>query len=168
VSLASCGVICICELTEFSPSWSHPGHLGDVTVEHVAYHLPIIIRDFLREALANDPSCEFTSELISDLFSRSIVAFDDAIANDVLDLFGGLDGLDSFSDVEIRNIINDQHNGGANWKKARLCMYGTTALVALVDPDHRNLWVANLGDCQAGMYPLNPAQVMCIVSAVQC
>lgn len=36
-------------------------------------------------------------------------------------------------------------------KKARLCMYGTTALVALVDPDHQNLWVANVGDCQAGL-----------------
>lgn len=82
------------------------------------------------------------------------MAFDDAIANDVLDLFGGLKGLDNFSDAEIRNIINDQHSGGANWKKARLCMYGTTALVALVDPDHTNLWVANLGDCQAGTYPL--------------
>jgi pyruvate dehydrogenase phosphatase len=103
----------------------------------------------LRNALASDPSCDFTPELIGDLFSRSIVAFDDAIANDVLDLFGGLEGLDNFSDAKIRNIINDQHEGGANWKKARLCMYGTTALVALVDPNHKNLWVANLGDCQA-------------------
>lgn len=38
-------------------------------------------------------------------------------------------------------------------KKARLCMYGTTALIALVDPDHQNLWVANVGDCQAGPSP---------------
>lgn len=127
------------------------GHLGDVTVEHVAYHLPIIIRDFLRNALANDPSVVSTPALISELFSRSIVAFDNAIANDVLELFGGLEGLDNFSDPEIRNIINDQHTGGANWKKARLCMYGTTALVALVDPEHENLWVANVGDCQATM-----------------
>ncbi|KAF8061727.1 phosphatase 2C-like domain-containing protein [Lyophyllum atratum] len=127
------------------------GHLGDVTVEHVAYHLPIIIRDFLRNALANNPDAVSTPALIADLFSRSIVAFDDAIANDVLELFGGLEGLDNFSDAEIRNIINDQHKGGANWKKARLCMYGTTALVALIDPDHQNLWVANVGDCQAMM-----------------
>jgi pyruvate dehydrogenase phosphatase len=103
----------------------------------------------LRDALANDPTCDFTPELIGHLFSRSIVAFDDAIANDVLELFGGIEGLDNFSDAQIRRIINDQHSGGANWKKARLCMYGTTALVALVDPDHKNLWVANLGDCQA-------------------
>lgn len=121
-------------------------------MEHVAYHLPIIIRDFLRNALANDPSVVSTPALISELFSRSIVAFDNAIANDVLELFGGLEGLDNFSDPEIRNIINDQHTGGANWKKARLCMYGTTALVALVDPEHENLWVANVGDCQASKH----------------
>ncbi|KAG6856737.1 hypothetical protein H0H87_001337 [Tephrocybe sp. NHM501043] len=133
------------------------GHLGDVTVEHVAYHLPIIIRDFLRKALANDPSAFSSPELVADLFSRSILAFDDAIANDVLELFGGIQGLNSFSDAEIRNIINDQHAGGANWKKARLCMYGTTALVALVDPEHENLWIANLGDCQATMVSLNEA-----------
>ncbi|KIL68472.1 hypothetical protein M378DRAFT_71609 [Amanita muscaria Koide BX008] len=136
------------------------GHLGDATVEHVAHHLPIIVRDFLRQASedlrshqAAEPHCKnsagFTPELVSNLFSRSIIAFDDAIANDVLELFGGLEGLQNFSNAEIRNIINDQHNGGANWKKARLCMYGTTALVALVDPGHKNMWVANLGDCQA-------------------
>ncbi|KAF8894823.1 phosphatase 2C-like domain-containing protein [Infundibulicybe gibba] len=127
------------------------GHLGDVTVEHVAHHLPIIIRDFLRHALQDDTSRVLTPAFVSDLFSRSIVAFDNAIANDVLDLFGGFEGLDKLSDATIRRIINDQHTGGANWKKARLCMYGTTALVALVDPDHQNLWVANLGDCQAVM-----------------
>ncbi|TFK34914.1 phosphatase 2C-like domain-containing protein [Crucibulum laeve] len=128
------------------------GHLGDVTVEHVAHHLPIIVREFLQKALAEDPTP--TPALIADLFSRSIVAFDNAIAKDVLDLFGGIEGLNNFTDGEVRNIINDQHSGGANWKKARLCMYGTTALVALVDPDHQNLWIANVGDCQAIMvYP---------------
>lgn len=128
------------------------GHLGDVTVEHVAHHLPIIIREFLIKSLTDNPSLIFTPELIADLFSRSILAFDDAIAGDVLQLFGGIDGLENYTDSEIRNIINDQHDGGTNWKNARLCMYGTTALVALVDPDHQNLWVANLGDCQARMY----------------
>lgn len=61
--------------------------------------------------------------------------------------------MEKYSDAQIKEIINDQHLGGANWRKARLCMYGTTALVALVDPDHINLWVANLGDCQAGALP---------------
>lgn len=129
------------------------GHLGDVTVEHVAHHLPIIVRDFLREANEATHTGNYTPESISDLFTKAIMAFDDAIAHDVLDLFGGsVDNLDNYTDAEIRKIINDQHEGGVNWRKARLCMYGTTALVALVDPDHKDLWVANLGDCQASEF----------------
>ncbi|KAF8638793.1 hypothetical protein AX17_001852 [Amanita inopinata Kibby_2008] len=128
------------------------GHLGDATVEHVAYHLPIIVRDFMRQALSSDDGNQarnLSPDRVSNLFSQSIVAFDNAIANDVLDLFGGLEGLDKYSDADIRNIINDQHDGGVNWKKTRLCMYGTTALVTLIDPNRENMWVANLGDCQA-------------------
>ena len=129
------------------------GHLGDVTVEHVAHHLPIIVRDFLREADEATHAGNYTPESISDLFTKAILAFDDAIAHDVLDLFGGsVDNLVNYSDAEIRQIINDQHLGGENWRKVRLCMYGTTALVALVDPDHKDLWVANLGDCQASEF----------------
>lgn len=128
------------------------GHLGDVTAEHTAYHMPIIIRDFLREAMDDDPQQLLDPQFISDLLSQAMTSFDDAIAGDVLDLFpGGLEGLASISDDQIRRTINDIHTGGANYKKARLCMYGTTALVALVDPDHKNLWVANLGDCAAVM-----------------
>ncbi|KAJ7063674.1 phosphatase 2C-like domain-containing protein [Mycena amicta] len=124
------------------------GHLGDETVEHVAHHLPIIVEEFLSQHLTGSTQ-QLTPAFISNLFSRSIVAFDDAIAGDILDLFGGSDKLEEYSDHEISEIINDQEKGGDNYKKARLCMYGTTALVALTDPDHENLWVANLGDCQA-------------------
>lgn len=126
------------------------GHLGDETVEHVAHHLPIIVEEFLQEYLhEDDPTQQITPAFISGLFSRSIIAFDEAIAGDVLKLFGGPDKLDAYSDQEIHDIINDQDKGGDNYKKARLCLYGTTALVALTDPEHENLWVANLGDCQA-------------------
>ena len=87
--------------------------------------------------------------LIADMFAMSIRAFDDAIANDVLELFpGGLSSLSGLSDSQIQEVLDDQLSGGLNYTKARLCMYGTTALVALVDPDHTNLWLANLGDCQ--------------------
>lgn len=82
-----------------------------------------------------------------------MTSFDEAIAGDVLDLFpGGIESLSTYSDEQIKRKINDIYTGGENYKKARLCMYGTTALVALVDPDHENLWLANLGDCQAGLY----------------
>ncbi|KAF9265903.1 protein serine/threonine phosphatase 2C [Marasmius fiardii PR-910] len=125
------------------------GHLGDVTVEHVSHHLPIIVQELLQKAFENEPSRLSDPAFISESFSRSITAFDDAIAGDVLNLFGGIEGLSKYSDAQIRQIINDQHSGGANYTKARLNMYGTTALVALVDPDYKNLWIANLGDCKA-------------------
>lgn len=129
------------------------GHLGVTTVEHVAHQLPIIVRDFLREALEDDPSKRLTSAFVSSLLSRSITSVDEAITADVLNLFhGGIDGLSKYSDEEIRLKMNDPSDGGANFKKARLCMYGTTALVALVDPQRENLWIANVGDCQAGMF----------------
>jgi pyruvate dehydrogenase phosphatase len=128
------------------------GHLGDTTVEHVAHHLPIIIGDALRKLFDDLPyPNRVAPTLISDLLSRCIVALDASIAGDVLSLFpGGLQGLSSLSDQYIQSIINDQFEGGQNFNKARLSMYGTTALVTLVDPEHENVWVANVGDCQAG------------------
>ncbi|KAJ3917849.1 phosphatase 2C-like domain-containing protein [Lentinula edodes] len=121
------------------------GHLGDVTVDHVSNHLPIIVGEFLQKAFDSDPSRLSDPGFISDCFSRSIIAFDEAIAGDVLNLFGGIEGLSSYTDRQIREIINDPKN----YRKARLNMYGSTALVALVDDTHENLWVANVGDCQA-------------------
>ncbi|KAL0575380.1 hypothetical protein V5O48_006593 [Marasmius crinis-equi] len=125
------------------------GHLGDVTVEHVSHHLPIIVQEFLHNAFESEPSRLKDPAFISESFSRSIVAFDDAIAGDVLNLFGGIEGLSNYTDAQIRHVINDQQTGAINYTKARLNMYGTTALVALVDPDHKHLWIANLGDCKA-------------------
>jgi pyruvate dehydrogenase phosphatase len=90
-------------------------------------------------------------DAIRNILSIAITSFDEAIAGDVLDLFpGGIASLASLSDEEIQRVINDFDGTGENYKKARLCMYGTTALVALVDPKHENLWVAGLGDCEAG------------------
>ncbi|KAJ8507038.1 hypothetical protein ONZ45_g10553 [Pleurotus djamor] len=129
------------------------GHLGDVTVEHVSHHLPIIVSEFLTEAFEPNKPQIYSPEFISNLFTRSIIAFDEAIAQDVLGLFGGnIEQLKNYSDANIRRIINDH---GPNYRKARLCMYGTTALVALVDPDHTSLWVAQLGDCQATLVTYN-------------
>jgi len=129
------------------------GHLGDATVEHAAHHLPIIVQESLYKVIPGPASPMPAPEVVCDMLSRGITAFDDAIAGDVLDLFpGGLASLPSRADEEIQAVVNDfaGPSAGANYKKARLCLYGTTALVALVDPAHENLWVANLGDCEAG------------------
>lgn len=113
--------------------------------------MPIIVREFLEEITRKHRGRAIPPPLIADMFSSAIRSFDDAIANDVLELFpGGLQSVRDMPDEKICAILNDHATGGQNFKKARLCMYGTTALVALVDPEHENLWLANLGDCQGG------------------
>jgi pyruvate dehydrogenase phosphatase len=125
------------------------GHLGIHTVEHVAHHMPIIVREHLEVIAQKHGARPVPPPLIADMFAMAIRAFDDAIANDVLNLFpGGLSSLSELTDVQIQEVLDDQFCGGHNYTMARLCMYGTTALVTLVDPDHKNLWLANLGDCQ--------------------
>ncbi|KAH9034047.1 protein serine/threonine phosphatase 2C [Lactarius deliciosus] len=129
------------------------GHLGDATVEHTAYHLPIIVKESLQKVITGPAAPAPEPDLMRDILSDAITAFDDAIAGDVLELFpGGIESLPGRTDEEIQEVVNDFGDGrgnGANYQKARLCLYGTTALVALVDPAHENLWVANLGDCEA-------------------
>ncbi|KAH8830262.1 phosphatase 2C-like domain-containing protein [Flagelloscypha sp. PMI_526] len=133
------------------------GHLGDYTADHVARHLPMVVEDFLREAHIRDPSSLGDPEYIAQLLSHSIEAFDQAIVDDVLSLFeGGLDGLVHYTDSQIREIINDEHRGGTNWKKARLCMYGCCSCIALVCPNQANLWVAQVGDSQAKLVMVTP------------
>lgn len=132
------------------------GHLGEDTVEHTAYHLPIIVEEFLQTAVHPQRGWSSAgSAAIVDLLRRAISSFDDAIAGDVVNLFpGGMKELASLPDAKISSVLNDD---GPNFKKARLCLYGTTALVALIDPTHEHLWCANLGDCQAALVTFDSA-----------
>ena len=130
-------------------------------MEHTAHHLPIIVQELLYKLVPTPDAPMPAPDIVSNMLSSRITAFDNAIAGDVLELFpGGIESLPARTDAEIQAVVNDFANpgggggstsgAGANYQKARLCLYGTTALVALVDPAHENLWVANLGDCESG------------------
>lgn len=120
-------------------------------MEHAARHLPIIVQELLHKLIPTPDAPSPAPDIVSDMLSSRITAFDNAIAGDVLELFpGGIDSLPARTDEEIRAVLNDFAGTGENYQRSRLCLYGTTALVALVDPAHENLWVANLGDCEAG------------------
>jgi len=103
-------------------------------------------------ALAQSDSFSLSSspDRITSVLAEVITAFDESLLADFSALFpGGLDGISKLSEGEIEEIINDTDRGGQNLKKVHRCMRGSTALVSLVDPSGENLWVANLGDCQA-------------------
>jgi pyruvate dehydrogenase phosphatase len=89
---------------------------------------------------------------------------DNAITRDIVDLFPGrpekipcglLDAgvldpqirrIDELSEDQIDIIVNDPVNN----RKVLRGLRGSTVLVSLLDPLRKNLWVASLGDCQAG------------------
>ena len=89
---------------------------------------------------------------MSDLLSKAVVAYDDSLTKELYGIFpGGRDELSKLSDDEIKAVIHDSAAGGPNHAKVARCMQGSTVLVSLIDPNRDNIWVASLGDCQAGM-----------------
>jgi pyruvate dehydrogenase phosphatase len=120
-------------------------------VKHVAAYLPGQLQSALIDLLTKsewriDPSS------ISNLLSKVIISYDDYLTKDLYDLFpGGVEELSKLSDDEVKAVIHDSGIGGPNHAKVARCMQGSTVLVSLIDPNRDNIWVASLGDCQAGM-----------------
>jgi pyruvate dehydrogenase phosphatase len=91
--------------------------------------------------------------IIPNVIQAALTEFDEALVADLQALIpGNAETLAKMGDDEIKTIINDG-DGGENNVKVLRCMRGCTALVALVGPERENLWIANLGDCQAGERP---------------
>ncbi|KAH7922377.1 protein serine threonine phosphatase 2C [Leucogyrophana mollusca] len=132
------------------------GYGGEEAVDYIVDALPPMIRNGLSTAVSGAEG-KLPPIVVSNVLSQSISSFDDALTNDLLDLFpGGPDAVAKLSDDEIRAVINDHATGGKNNAKVLRCMRGSTALVSLVDPQAQNLWVASLGDCQAVLGFENP------------
>ena len=127
------------------------GHAGGETVKHVAENLPGQLQSALIRLLVGS-EWRIDPVSISNLLSEVIVSYDDSLTNDLYDLFpGGVEELGKLSDDEVKAVIHDSAAGGPNHAKVARCMQGSTVLVSLLDPNNDNVWVASLGDCQAGM-----------------
>ena len=126
-----------------------PGHAGAEMADHTVQNLPSHVRDALEafvKAGVQKENASYSSD-ISIVLSKAISEFDDASLAELQSLFpGGLEEIATLSDKEISNIVNSPEN----LPKVVRGMRGTTALLSLVDPSGENLWVASLGDCQAG------------------
>jgi pyruvate dehydrogenase phosphatase len=121
------------------------GHAGHATANHVVSTLP----GLLKSALAAAVQSPVTASLISEVLGRTIAAYDDALTQDLFSIFpGGVDEILKSSKEDIDRIIN---GNDANHAKVARCMQGSTVLISLLDPSRENVWVASLGDCQAGI-----------------
>jgi pyruvate dehydrogenase phosphatase len=135
----------------FSRSQLIVGHAGHELVDHAVDVLPSKIKANLSSFLdtQHETKAAISPDHISEILREDIAAFDHSVANDITSLFpGGVEQISALSDNEIRRIINDDQE---NSRKIVLGMRGTTALLALVNPTRSRLWVASLGDSQAGI-----------------
>jgi len=135
--------VCIIFLTP-----PHIGHSGHETVDHVLQTFPSTVKESLLFAFKNCSSPLLSADTISRILSDALVHLDDSIRSEFLHLFSDSDALRRMTDAQILEVLNGGADG-SNRKVALRCTQGTTAIVALTDP-WKNLWVANLGDCQAG------------------
>lgn len=132
-----------------SPTWRPlssflPGHVGPHLVEHTAQALPPLIITALQ---ALPPTA--SKSTVSSILKSTIEDYDASLLQAVYDIFP-LPELEHLTEVEIEARMEED----GNEKKALLATRGTTALICLLDPDRKGLWVANVGDCQACAFQL--------------
>ena len=126
----------------------HVGHSGHEASEHAVQSLPSLIRSHLERVLASDPNP--TPSTIGDSFSETIQNFDKSFEDDLKAVIP--ENFESLSDRELQALINDHATGGRVYTKVIRCMRGACSAIAVIDPAKENLWIVNLGDCEAGQY----------------
>lgn len=124
------------------------GHSGHEASEHAVQTLPPLVRSHLESVLTSDPNA--TPSAIGDTLSKAIQVFDKSFEDDLKAVIP--EDFESRSDKELQVLINDQATGGRVYTKVVRCMRGACLVIAVVDPAKENLWIVNLGDCEAGQY----------------
>lgn len=127
------------------------GHAGHATVEHASRTLPLMIRQALESLLRSFRGHGFPAA-VSGVLSDCITRFDQSITADFTRMFpGGPAGLRNMSSTQIRHLFQDNMLGSQNLTAVKRCLQGSTVTLTLTDPSKHSLWIANLGDCQAGV-----------------
>ncbi|KAF8210082.1 protein serine/threonine phosphatase 2C [Mycena galopus ATCC 62051] len=125
------------------------GHVNHHTVDYVAETLPKNLKRNLGAALRESGNRPIPPARVSQILRDSVVQLDDSISSNFLDIFPrDLRRLSRMSDGQVQNIFQ-RDNTGRNHRVAARCLGGTTLVLSLTDPNEKNVWVANLGDCHA-------------------
>lgn len=120
------------------------GHAGHATVDYATQVLPIQLRQQLESTPSHHP------DQISKILLDTIVVFDDSIAQDFLRVVPDAQAIAQMTNDQLHAMVHDLESSKDYDILLKRCMHGTTALIVLLDPLKHNLWVASLGDCQAG------------------
>ncbi|KAI5124089.1 hypothetical protein M0805_000904 [Coniferiporia weirii] len=122
------------------------GHLGYELSEYARQAMSGFIHQALSAALSGD-SVTVAPQAISAALKEGIEAFDKSLYDNLMSRLPT--NFAEMSEEELKGIINDQESGGKVHQAIIRGIQGSTVIIALVDPARENVWVANLGDCQA-------------------
>lgn len=111
-----------------------------------------MIRSHLESVLTENP--KNTPNAIGDALSNAVQVFDKSLEDDFKAVLP--EHFENLSDEELQAAINDQASGGRVYTKVVRCMRGACSVIAIIDPAKENLWIVNLGDCEAGQYMTRP------------
>lgn len=133
------------------------GHVTHDTVDYVRERLPPLIRMYLDTTLQQAFPALPAPEQISKVLSLAIAEVDAAITSDFLSMFSEakVDIATTRPDV-MKAFLRDSSASGAHYVRAARMLGGTTVLLTLFEETTSNLWVANLGDCCAGLCVISP------------
>ncbi|KAL5519146.1 hypothetical protein ACEPAH_829 [Sanghuangporus vaninii] len=119
------------------------GHAGEEIAEYAHVALPTQIR----LALESIDVAKVSPQSIPEILAKAIEEFDKSIGDELKALLPK--NFENLDEEALKKLVNDQESGSKVYNACIRCMRGSTAIIALIDPGMQNLWVANLGDCQA-------------------
>ncbi|KAF7301115.1 Serine/threonine protein phosphatase 2C [Mycena indigotica] len=119
------------------------GHGGTATVDFVLERLPSMLKLALESALQKG-SATVDDATLTNMMSKTLIDIEEEIKNDLLSLIPT--DPDALAKFDAAAALQDSP-GNLNVKLKRV-LSGTTAMVALIDPDKR-VHIASVGDCDA-------------------
>jgi len=125
-------------------------------VDHASRTLPSMIRQALNSFLRSFRGQGFPAA-VSGVLSDCITRFDQSITTDFTRMFpGGPASLQGMSSTQIRHLLQNRTSLPQGMTVVTRCLQGSTVILTLTDPSKHNLWIANLGDGQAGVLISTP------------
>ncbi|KZV88199.1 protein serine/threonine phosphatase 2C [Exidia glandulosa HHB12029] len=130
------------------------GHGGSECSQKASRELPGVIAQFLTSALgrAGHTALTDTARCVEDAISAAIKEFDAALITGLEDTVAEFTALypGDFDMWDIKDFMRKEMREGQN--RPANALAGCTALIGFIPTSNKTLFVASLGDSQAGMY----------------
>ena len=130
----------------------HTGHYTDELSDYAAKVLPQQLCERIARNVSSDDDLPAAVE---EALLKGIREFDASLIDEVYNLFpegAQTDWDDGFWDEPywIFDALGGRSKESEKFRTARRAVVGTTTLVAFIDQAKENIWVASLGDSEAG------------------